>query len=54
MILGRDYWYQNKNPRLRAAHGALYLKEMKPEGFLTIARSLQESIEGKSNSITVK
>ena len=27
LILGRDFWYLNEHPRLRAAHGALYLKD---------------------------
>jgi glucosamine-6-phosphate deaminase len=49
-MLGRDYWYQNENPHLRAVHGAVYLKEMDVETFLTVARELEESMEGFSLS----
>jgi glucosamine-6-phosphate deaminase len=45
LLLGRDYWYQNNNPQLRAVHGAIYLKEMNVEEFLASARKLEESIE---------
>ncbi len=47
LVLGRDYWYQNSHPRLRAAHGALFLKEMNVEEFLRIARRLEKFIEGR-------
>ena len=46
LILGRDYWYQNKNPHLRAVHGAVNLKEMKVDEFLSIARKLEKQMEG--------
>ena len=46
LILGRDYWYRNKNPHLRAVHGAVYLKEMKVEDFLNFARRIEDAIEG--------
>ena len=47
LLLGKDYWYQNEHPRLRAAHGALYLKEMNVEEFLHMARTLEKSMEGQ-------
>jgi len=47
LVLGRDYWYQNPHPRLRAAHGAIYLKELSLGNFLKTARRLQESMEGQ-------
>ena len=50
LMLGRDYWYQNKNPHLRAVHGAVYLKEMDVETFLTVARKLEDSMEGSTLS----
>ena len=50
LLLGRDYWYQNKNPHLRAVHGAVYLKEMDVKTFLTVARELEASIEGAAFS----
>lgn len=45
LVLGRDYWYRNPNPHLRAVHGAVYLKEMNVESFLNISRRLEESTE---------
>ena len=50
LVLGRDFWYQNNHPRLRAAHGALYLKELTVDDFLAEARRLEESIEGQFSS----
>ena len=48
LVLGRDYWYRNPNPHLRAVHGAVYLKEMNVETFLKLSRSLEDSIENSS------
>lgn len=45
LALGRDYWYQNDHPRLRAAHGVLFLREMDVDSFLGEARQLEESME---------
>ncbi len=47
LILGRDFWYQNDHPRLRAAHGALFLRELTVEEFFSEARRLEEFIEGR-------
>lgn len=47
LVLGRDFWYQNDHPRLRAAHGALFLRELTVEEFLSQARRLEQSIEGE-------
>ena len=46
LLLGRDYWYENKNPHLRAVHGAVNLKEMNTNEFLSVARKLEEQMEG--------
>ena len=46
LLLGRDYWYQNKNPHLRAVHGTVYLKEMNVSEFLDVARKLEDHMEG--------
>ena len=48
LILGRDYWYRNIDPHLRAVHGALYLKEMNVDAFLGLARRLEDSIESSA------
>ena len=46
LLLGRDYWYQNKNPHLRAVHGTVFLKEMNVDEFLDVARKLENHMEG--------
>jgi glucosamine-6-phosphate deaminase len=46
LLLGRDYWYQNKNPHLRAVHGVVNLKEMGADEFLSVARKLEKQMEG--------
>jgi len=46
LLLGKKYFYLNEDPRLRAAHGLLYLKEMTVDEFLMHARELRESVEG--------
>ena len=48
LLLGRDYWYENKNPHLRAVHGAVYLKEMNTNEFLSVARKLEKQMEGST------
>ena len=45
LILGKDYFYQNENLKIRATHGMIYHKEMKVEEFLTHARELEKSME---------
>jgi glucosamine-6-phosphate deaminase len=46
LLLGKNYFYLNDHPRIRACHGLLYVKEMTVEEFLTHARELKESVEG--------
>ncbi len=43
--LGREFWVDHIHPRMRAAHGVLYLKEMELEEFYTRARELREVTE---------
>lgn len=45
LILGKDYFYQNENLKIRATHGMIYHKEMEVEEFLTHARELEKSME---------
>ena len=49
LVLGRDFWYQNEHPRLRATHGLVFLKEMNVDQFLKEARCLEKSMEGQIN-----
>jgi glucosamine-6-phosphate deaminase len=46
MMLGKNYFYENPHPRIRAAHGLVFFKEMKVDEFLGQARELERSIEG--------
>ncbi len=43
--LGKEYFYENSHPRLRAARGMLFLKELTPEEFYEYSRSLKRSTE---------
>jgi glucosamine-6-phosphate deaminase len=45
-LTGKDYFYEHKDPRIRASHGLIYYKEMSVDEFLSHARELQKSIEG--------
>ena len=41
LILGKDYFYENKHPLIRATHGLLFLKQMSVEEFLRAADELK-------------
>ncbi len=47
LILGRDFWYKNDHPRLRAAHGVIYIKQLSVDEFLVTAQRLANSMEGQ-------
>ncbi len=46
LLLGKDYFYENPSPRVRAAHGLLFFREMNVDAFLQQARELEKSMEG--------
>ena len=46
LVLGKNFFYQNESPRLRATHGLLFFKEMNVDDFLLQARELEKSMEG--------
>jgi glucosamine-6-phosphate deaminase len=46
LLLGKDFFYQNENPKLRASHGLIFVKEMEIDEFLLYARELEKSTEG--------
>jgi glucosamine-6-phosphate deaminase len=50
LILGKDFFYDNESPKMRATHGMVYYKEMKPDEFLIHARELEKSMEGDKNN----
>ena len=45
LMLGKTYFFQHVSPRIRAAHGLLYFREMKVDEFLSYARRLKKSME---------
>ncbi len=47
LILGKDFFYENESPKIRATHGMIYYKEMKTDEFLRHARALEKSMEGE-------
>ena len=46
LLLGKNYFYENNSPRIRAAHGFLFFKDMDVNQFLEHARELEKSMEG--------
>ena len=46
LLLGKDFFYQNENPRLRSSHGLIFMKEMSVDEFLKHARELEKTTEG--------
>ena len=46
LVLGRDFWYQHKHPRIRATHGLVFLKELTVNQFINQAQELSLSIDG--------
>lgn len=46
LILGKDFFYDNESPKIRATHGMIYYRDMSTEEFLLQARSLEKSMEG--------
>jgi len=46
LLLGKNFFYENASPRIRAAHGLLFFKEMNVDTFLQQARELEKSMEG--------
>lgn len=47
LILGKDYFYENNSPKIRATHGMIFHKEMALDEFLIHARELEKSMEGE-------
>jgi glucosamine-6-phosphate deaminase len=46
LLLGKDFFYENNLPLLRASHGMIYFREMNVEEFLKQARELEKTMEG--------
>jgi len=45
LLLGKNFFYQNESPLLRATHGVVYLHELNVEQFLEEAFALEKSTE---------
>ena len=45
LILGKDYFYENESPLIRATHGLIFLKEMNVEELLELSREMRSRSE---------
>ena len=45
-LLGKNFFYENDHPLLRATHGLIYMRELNATDFLREALSLGKSVEG--------
>jgi glucosamine-6-phosphate deaminase len=48
LLLGKNFFYENDHPLIRATHGLLYIKEMNAGQFIAMARELEKLTEGLS------
>jgi glucosamine-6-phosphate deaminase len=46
LLLGKNFFYENPSPRIRAAHGLVFYRDMDIDTFLLEARELEKSTEG--------
>ncbi len=46
LLLGKNFFYQNDSPLLRATHGMVYHRDLSVEQFLEEAFKLEKSVEG--------
>lgn len=46
LVVGKDFFYENDHPMLRATHGLLYVKEMNTDEFFLMAGELEQAMEG--------
>ena len=43
-ILGKDFFYENDHPLIRATHGLIFLKEMDAKGFVDLAEEMAKRL----------
>lgn len=48
LVLGKDFFYTNEDPKMRTTHGMVFHREMSLNLFLQHARELEKSMEGIS------
>jgi glucosamine-6-phosphate deaminase len=46
LLLGKNFFYENESPLLRATHGLIYMRELNVQEFLKEASLLGKSVEG--------
>jgi glucosamine-6-phosphate deaminase len=46
LLLGKNFFYENDHPLIRATHGLVYIKEMNSDQFITMAMELEKLTEG--------
>ena len=44
-LLGKDFFFENVHPLIRATHGLIFLKEMDANGFVALAEKMKSKIE---------
>ncbi len=45
LLLGKNFFYENSHPLIRATHGLLYIKELSADDFIKMAQNLEKAIE---------
>jgi glucosamine-6-phosphate deaminase len=45
LLLGKNFFYENDHPLVRATHGLVYMKEMSAEEFVAMAKDLEKAVE---------
>nr|WP_320120713.1 glucosamine-6-phosphate isomerase [uncultured Marinifilum sp.] len=45
LLLGKNFFYENNHPLVRATHGLVYMKEMTADEFVAMAQELEKAVE---------
>jgi len=45
LVLGKNFFYQNEHPLIRATHGLIYIKELNAEEFIKLAENMEKAME---------
>ncbi|MGQ1910308.1 glucosamine-6-phosphate isomerase [Marinifilum sp. RC60d5] len=45
LLLGKNFFYENNHPLVRATHGLVYMKEMTADEFVDMAQELEKAVE---------
>ena len=45
LLLGKNFFYENNHPLVRATHGLVYMKEMTADEFVAMAQDLEKAVE---------